>query len=732
MKRRIILLITILISAGFLYNCGEADKEKDKETKVKTEKKDTPLKKEEGTTMEEKTDTKAEKTAKSNITASVIDKTIDEMVKKYGNEVKDRITTGVKQVADKWRENDGDAEKFKEFCINNFVKEKKKLQKTFLRYQDNLEQIYGHLHEIRRFINEPIQLTRHEKLPTDKLFANFSLNTHVIEDLYKTKLAFWVLLNFKQYTLEEKLKLGKDWSRDEWAYARLADLFVSRVPPSVKQKIKEAYTGADDYISNYNVYMHHLLTEDGKRLFKEGLKLISHWGLRDEIKAQYANKDALPKQEMIYQVMNKILNQSIPKAVIDNPYVDWVVETNEVKKTTAKDIDLGKHLDKKDVPISNEPEDNTRYQHLLNVFKASTLADPYYKTMPTYIDRKFKMRREIPKKEVENLLISVLSAPVMEEVGKLVEKRLGRKLQPFDIWYNGFKARSNFNEEKLDKIVKQKYPSTKAFQKDLPNILKGIGFDKNTASFLASKITVDPSRGAGHASGAQRREDNAHLRTRIPKDGMNYKGYNIAIHELGHNVEQVFSLNKIDHYMLEGVPNTAFTEGFAFTFQARDFDLLGMTDPSPELEHLKVLDSLWNVFEISGVGLVDIGIWDWMYKHPDAKPSEVKDAIINIAKDVWNKYFARIYGVKDIPILCIYSHIIDAGMYVPDYPIGFLIQFQMEDFFKKSSLAKEMERMCKLGSITPDAWMRNAVGSPISAEPIIKAAEVSVKEIAKQ
>ena len=43
--------------------------------------------------------------------------------------------------------------------------------------------------------------------------------------------------------------------------------------------------------------------------------------------------------------------------------------------------------------------------------------------------------------------------------------------------------------------------------------------------------------GAPH--GAAMRSDNAHLRTRVPESGMTYKGFNIAIHELGHNVEQV-------------------------------------------------------------------------------------------------------------------------------------------------------------------------------------------------
>ena len=64
--------------------------------------------------------------------------------------------------------------------------------------------------------------------------------------------------------------------------------------------------------------------------------------------------------------------------------------------------------------------------------------------------------------------------------------------------------------------------------------------------------------------GAERRGDKAHLRTRVEPSGMMYKGYNIAIHELGHNVEQVCSLYQVDSTLLRGVPNTAFTEALAF------------------------------------------------------------------------------------------------------------------------------------------------------------------------
>ena len=56
------------------------------------------------------------------------------------------------------------------------------------------------------------------------------------------------------------------------------------------------------------------------------------------------------------------------------------------------------------------------------------------------------------------------------------------------------------------------------------------------------------------------RDEKAHLRTRVGADGMDYKGFNIAVHEMGHNVEQTVSLTDIDHTLLQGVPNTAFTE----------------------------------------------------------------------------------------------------------------------------------------------------------------------------
>ena len=75
---------------------------------------------------------------------------------------------------------------------------------------------------------------------------------------------------------------------------------------------------------------------------------------------------------------------------------------------------------------------------------------------------------------------------------------------------------------------------------------------------------------------------------------MDYKGYNIAVHEFGHNVEQTTSLYDVDYYLLNGVPNTAFTEALAFIFQSRDLYLLGIEGAQHNQEQLNTLDTGWD------------------------------------------------------------------------------------------------------------------------------------------
>jgi hypothetical protein len=645
-----------------------------------------------------------------------------ELVAKYGGQQRGRIELGLHQVAEFWRADDGDAPAFEEFVRANFAGDQSTLDTMFNRFQSLLEQLDGHMHEINRAFNQQSDLDLGPVLPFDEVFAGYDPSAHVLDDFFSNKLAFTVVLNFPLTTLDERLKNGPSWSRRQWAETRLAQRFDKRIPADVNLAIAQAAAASGQYISQYNIWMHHLLDPQGQRLFPPKMRLLSHWNLRDEIKANYSDpQSGIAKQRMIQQVMERIVTQTIPQVVINNPVVDWNPYTNEVKAAAVKDSDAA-------IPdsraITNAPEPDTRYATLLKDFHASRMADPYSPTAPTLIDRRFQEDREIPEARVKAMLEQVLSSPLVAQTAKLIQARLGRPLEPFDVWYNGFRPGSNHTEAQLDEMVAKKYPTAEAYQKDIPNLLMKLGFAPDRAQYVANNIIVDPARGSGHAMGSSMRSEKAHLRTRVEKTGMNYKAFNIAVHEMGHNVEQTFSLNDNDYTLLQGVPNTAFTEALAFVFQGHDLELLGLPAPDAKSESEKTLNDLWGTYEIGGVALVDMAVWHWMYDHPQATPKQLDEATVQISKDIWNRYYAPVFHKNDVVLLGIYSHMIDSFLYLPDYPIGHMIAFQIEEQMKKAgAIGPEFERMAKMGRITPDLWMQRATGRPVGPEALLQATQ---------
>jgi len=664
--------------------------------------------------------------AKPVISETNIQETVDALVAQHGEGVRARATTGVRQVAAYWRVEDGLELAFHGFCLGYFVPDGPEREALLRRFDANFEALTGHHVALRRHLREPTDLERGDRLPVDSLFASLNPFDHLNDDLFTSKIAFVILLNYEQVSLERLVKEGAGMNRQAWAEARLAKAVSLRVPGEVLQAETTAFSRADEYISSYNLRMDRVVTEAGARLFPEGLRLISHWGLRDELKALYSDPLAnLPKQDLILQVMYRIIHQEIPAAAIDNADLDWAPVSNRVAPHVAGAVTDWDRFGPADRELDR------RYAELLRIFEAVRAVDPHSPTWPTFIDRRFDAGREIPEARVRELLTAVVSAPVATDVAAEIRRRLGRDLRPFDIWFDGFKNRAAVSEDELSRTVQARFPDAAAFDDGIAALLERLGFSAETAAFLASKIDVDPARGAGHAMGAGMRSDNAHLRTRVPPGGMDYKGYNIAIHELGHNVEQVLSLNRIDWVLLQGVPNTAFTEAFAFLFQARDMDLLGESRDTgdPVEDANRIVDRFWSTMEIASVGLVDMGVWRWMYAHPEATPAQLRDAVIDIAVNIWNQYYAPVIGVKDSPILAVYSHMIDAGLYLPDYSIGYLVQHQIEQHIAGKNLGNEMERMVTQGALTPDAWMQGAVGAPLSAQPLLDSVREALKVV---
>ncbi len=658
---------------------------------------------------------KIQETELSPISEAVIQQVINDLTEQYGQHFEFRIERGVNQAAQLWRTEDGSNEEFKTFCKEKFIASDAELKTVFDKLMVNFEILSGNMLRVKKDLMRPLHLDAGPIHPVDIMFGSYEPGAHMREDFFRNKIAFMVALNFPFYTLEEKNELGPEWSRLEWAYARVGDYYTSRVPAHLIQEASAINTQTDNYISEYNIYMAKLLNDEGETLFPEGLRLITHWGLRDELKSNYAGENGLAKQQMIYAVMKRIIDQSIPQEVINNDAYKWNPFDNTL-------FENGKA-----VSFTSEPD--VRYEHLLKNFRANKKLDPYYPNFPTYIQRQFEATMEIPLEDVRQLFTEFISSPQVKEVAGLISERTGRPLQPFDIWYNGFRPRGTYSEEELDKIVGKRFPDVNALQDELAPMLVKLGFSKKKADFLASHIKVEGSRGAGHAYGSLIRDDNVLLRTRIGSDGMDYKGYNIAIHEFGHNVEQVISLHDVDYYSLNRVPNTAFTEALAFIFQKRDLELLGLKDDDPQKEHMRALANFWSCYEIMGVSLVDMKVWEWMYANPDATPAQLKNAVIAIAKEIWNEFYAPVFGSTDEPILAIYSHMISYPLYLSNYPLGHVIDFQMEQYMADKHFAKEVKRMFELGSLIPQEWMRQAVGMELSIQPTLQATSQAVKAV---
>ena len=660
------------------------------------------------------------------------------LVQRHGEASRARAERGVKQVTAYWRPEDGD---LRGFALESFVADAPGQEALLKRFSMAFEQIDGHFLEIGRALRSWSELELGPQLPVDQLFAGLDLSAHASEDLFASKLAFVALLNFPLPDLQEMVAQGPHWSRAQWAMARLTRRFALRPSGAARQAVAKASADAEAYIAGYNLWTHHLLSPEGKRLFPKGMRLLTHWNLRDQIKADYAEKDqaqALPRQRLIREAMERIVTQTIPLGVIDDPRVDWNPATGAVTLAPPEEVETEQMKAQGTRPaqprVSADREPDRRYQVLFDDFRAARKLDADSPMAPTEIDRHFALDDEIPEARVRSLLTQVLGSPLVPEVAALIQKRLGRPLEPFDIWYDGFIEKEP--EGDLSKLTRARYPTAEAYKKDIPRILETLGFTAEKARWIDSHIVVDPARGSGHALEADRRSemypwwgpgDSAHLRTRINPDGMDYKGFNIAVHEMCHNVEQTFSLYQVDDTLMRGVPGTAFTEALAFTCQHRDLEVLGVRKADARAEQARALKAFWDSWEIAGVALTDLDVWHWMYAHPDASPAELREATLQIARRYWDKYYAPVLGKPGNPQLGIYSHMINSFLYLYRYPIGHLIAFQLEEKLKGAGSGAAFEHAASYGRVLPDLWMEHATGKPVVAEPMLEATAAALK-----
>lgn len=46
-----------------------------------------------------------------------------------------------------------------------------------------------------------------------------------------------------------------NWTPRQWGYARLGDMFTSRIPADLQQKLTQTLAKAETYIATYNIFI---------------------------------------------------------------------------------------------------------------------------------------------------------------------------------------------------------------------------------------------------------------------------------------------------------------------------------------------------------------------------------------------------------------------------------------------------------------------------------------------
>ena len=624
----------------------------------------------------------------------------------------DRATAGVNRVAKRWQVSDGDGNAFKTLCEENFVTSDEDRARLLDRYESAMGSIGGHLYEINRHLRRWTDLRGDEMPAVDNVMAMFDPCPDLSDQFYKQKIAFIALLNFERPDLETMLREGSQWSTDTWAEARIGRAFGPRIPAEVNDRARALEHEADMFVSEFHVPVGCMVDESGKSWFEKDRKLIAHWLIREEIKAGYTQDGGIEKQRALSWVMARHIDGTLPKQIMDSTCEGkW-----SPQKNTIDGGDPGELLG----PV--------RYEQLNTQRSVAVDYDKYYDEHPTAIARKFDLEREIPEETVEALMIELLEAPVRKDIAKYLSNKLGRPLEAFDIYLEDIADGASSAE--LDEKVTAMFQDEEEFQRKIPEVLRGLGFADEDAEFLGTRVNVEIARGAGHAMRPGIPEYHAWLRTNRLDDRLGWDGFDTAMHELGHNLEQLISTHFVPRPLLRNVPNTACTEAFAFLYQNKAKEVVGL----PEEDEAKAfalasVEGLLAACQIAGPSLVELYTWRWLYKNPDVTSEQLRDEMLSIAKDVWNNYFKEYFGEDPYHILAAYQHMIGYPLYLPDYTIGHVISHQIKSHMRGKDLASETKRICSIGRLTPDQWMKEAVGSGISAKQLIDDAAAGLSKL---
>ncbi len=637
--------------------------------------------------------------------------TIDELTARHGDDCRDRVAAGLDRVRARWTAQDGDDQAMHTFCMEHFIADPERLDALVDRLEIAMEQINGHLYEMHRTLRRWSDLRGERMDEIDDILATFDPSPDLSDQLYRQKIAFVALLNLDRPDLQTMLEHGETWSSTTWASVRLARMFGPRIPQETADFARELGHTANRFVADFHVPVGSMVLSDGTRPFDADRKLLAHWLIREEVRGGYASENGLDRQRALMWVMRRHIDGTIPASIMAGlDKGDW--------RPTDNTIDGG---DPGDV-VGLE-----RYERWLDMFKVAQAYDTHHDEYPTAIARKFDLQREIPEAEVERHLLNLLESPARRDLAQLVSNRLGRPLEAHDVYFDQLAPAKPVEE--LDAMVRKRFGDHRGFQLALPDVLRGLGYSHGDAEFLGNRVQVEIARGAGHAMRPQLPEYGAWLRTNSLDGELGWDGFDTAMHELGHNLEQLCSTHFVPRPALRGVPNTACTEAFAFLYQWLAGRVLGLDQDESAAADYAACETMLEACQIAGPALLELHVWRWLYANPDADAAALRGTVLSTAEQLWKAHFQELHGDDPYTTLAAYQHMVGYPLYLADYALGHIISHQVRRHVQGRDLATETRRICSIGCLTPDAWMQLAVGSRIDALALANDAGIACRRL---
>ena len=141
----------------------------------------------------------------SSLKQSDIDAAIKAIWAKHSQVNPDLVERGVKSTAKLWTAQDGSAEEFVAFCEANYQCTEAERYQLFQTIQRNVETMYGRYNQISINLKMPLHVVGDAPYTdVDGMFGALDPFAHFSDDMFASKIAFIVTLNFPSYTLDEK------------------------------------------------------------------------------------------------------------------------------------------------------------------------------------------------------------------------------------------------------------------------------------------------------------------------------------------------------------------------------------------------------------------------------------------------------------------------------------------------------------------------------------------------